>query len=156
MTTHIRQFTGKKAAPRQAESAEFSMACCAHNCPLVGTISPSTGGGSWRCWAHDRLEEASQWPYLTQGINENMWLFTAADHVLGMTPFDLERPGKAEDIGDRFAARGRPELRRLLARPEHVVWRTETEPRTAWVVRIRAAAFNAAWDYVKANWSRAA
>lgn len=156
MTGHIRQFTGRKVATTEPENKEFSLACCAHGCPLVGTISASTKGGSWHCWAHDRLEKAEHWPLLTRWINDNLWLFHAADHLLKMSPYDFDRPGETSRIDARLSARGRDDLRRLMTRPEHARWRTQSEPRVEWAARIRNAAYMEAFDHIRSTHGEAA
>jgi len=126
--------------------------CLAHGCQLARVFSNSTGG-EFHCWAHDRLREPSQWPFLTQGITENLWLFRVAERVACMPLFDLDR--KQSEIGSYLAGRGRPELARLKNTGE---WsdRCPDEPRSYWVGRLRNAAFKAAMEYVNRNWSRAA
>jgi hypothetical protein len=130
----------------EAPTQTYGLGCVAHNCPLVGAISNSTHGGPFHCWAHDRLQEASQWPFLTHGINENLWLFRVAEKVACMSIFDLER--KQNEIHDYLRGRGRADLCRLKNDGE--------EPRPYWANRLRNAAYSAAMEYVKANWSRAA
>ena len=127
--------------------------CVANGCPMVGTISNSTHGGPFHCWAHDRMQEASQWPFMTHGITENLWLFKVAERVACMPLIDLDR--KQSEIANYLAGRGRPELARAKNAGE---WseRCEFEPRSSWVGRLRNAAYSAAMEHVKANWSRAA
>lgn len=128
--------------------------CIAHGCQLVGVISNSSGAGSqFHCWAHDRIREPSQWPFMTQGINENLWLFKVAERVACMPLFDLEK--KQSEISNYLSGRGRPELSRQKNTGE---WseRLSEEPRSAWANRLRNAAFKAAMAYVESNWRHAA
>lgn len=156
MSNHIRQFTGKKTAVVPTEKAHGGLGCSAHNCPLTGTMSHSTGGGgSFHCWAHDRIEEPSQWPYLTQGINENMWLFKVSDRVMTMPLYDLETVKNLE-IENYLKSKDREDLCRGMKNDGQWSARCQTEPRTFWVMRLRNAAYKAAFEYVQANWSRAA
>lgn len=147
-------FTGKrKGEESPAQEKTSGLGCMAHDCPLTGTISDSTAGGNWKCWAHDRLEEASQWPYLTKGIHENRWLFSLADRIATMPPYDLEK--KAHEISSYLKARGREDLCR---RDNDGSWseRVEHEPRAFWAGRLRGAAYEAAFSHVRNEWSRAA
>ena len=125
------------------ESKASSLACCADGCPLPGTFAPSISPkpGDWRCWAHDRLEEPSQWPFLTQGINGNLWLFRLAARIASIPMYDLERNEIA--IRRYLAERGRADLQR------------EAEPVASWVSRICNAAFAAAFEHVEQHWTGA-
>lgn len=130
------------------------LGCIAHGCQLVGVFSNSSGAGSqFHCWAHDQLREPSKWPFLTQGITENLWLFKVAEKVACMPLMDLEK--KQSEISAYLAGRGRPELARQKNTGEWSERLTE-EPRTSWVGRLHNAAFKAAMGYVDANWSKAA
>lgn len=53
----------KRKFEEEAPAAIHGPGCIANNCLLVGTVSDSTKGGPFHCWAHDRLQEASQWPF---------------------------------------------------------------------------------------------
>ena len=151
----IRQFADRNEQQQEApEQQGSSLACCAGNCPLTGTISTSTRGGNWRCWAHDRLEEASQWPYLTNGINQNLWLFRLAEKIVTMPGYDMEKL-KAKEIESYLKSRGHAELCRQKNTGQFPE-RCEFEPRSAWATRLRNAAYAAAFSYVADNWSRAA
>lgn len=125
--------------------------CCAHGCPLPGVTSDATdGSGEYRCWAHDRAEEAGQWPYLTQGIRGNLWLFRLVERVGNMPLYDLERA--ATSIDDYILSKGRPDLRRAQndgSWPEQL----PLEPRPEWVQRMLNAAFSEAMGYVYEHWS---
>jgi hypothetical protein len=133
----------------------------ANDCPLAGTISDNTlGGGPWKCWAHDRVHEASQWPWLTQGIRANLWLFEIADLAGRIPLFDLEQRHGDKRIDEFLERRGRPDLMRWRKSPlppeaaRNPYWNRETadEPRPFWVKRLRNAAFDAAWEVVRENW----
>lgn len=143
-------YTGKRAA-EEAPVESNGLGCTAHDCPLCGTISDSPSGGNWKCWAHDRLEEASQWPYLTRGIQENRWLFNFADRITTMPLYDLEQ--KAEEIAGFLKSRDREDLCRLKNDGQFSE-RCAMEPHSMWANRLRSAAFNAAFSYVKSNWAR--
>ena len=150
----VATFTGKrKGEVAPVEESSSGLGCSAHDCPLTGTMSDSPGGGNWKCWAHDRLEEASQWPYLTRGIHEHRWLFNLADRIATMPPYNLEQ--KQPEITTYLKSRDRADLCRMKNEGE---WseRCAMEPRANWAIRLRNAAYSAAMDYVKANWSRAA
>lgn len=141
-----------EASEPDESSTHQGRGCIANNCPLVGSISNGSGG-PFHCWAHDRLEESSQWPFLTQGINENLWLFKVADRVATLPLYDLER--KQAEIAAYLAGRGMPELARMK---NDGTWseRISHEPRSAWVGRLRNAAYKAAFDYVMQHWFRSA
>jgi len=147
--------TSKRRKPDddQAAGEQHGLGCSANGCPLTGTISDSTGGGNWKCWAHDRLEEASQWPYLTRGINDNRWLFNLADRIATMPPYDIEQ--KAGEVASYLKSRDRADLCRAKNEGQ---WseRCAIEPRANWTMRLRNAAYSAAFEYVRENWSRAA
>ncbi len=131
------------------EQKSQGLGCCADGCPLVGTISPSTSGGNWRCWAHDRLQEPSQWGYLTGGITANLWLFKLADRINTMPLGEME--GQGHKITAFLEAKGRPDLVRLK---DAAFDRTASiEPRHAWVMRLRNAAYAAAFAMVEQNWT---
>jgi hypothetical protein len=142
MRRHITQFTGKKEPHDYADKESGGLNCSAHGCPLVGAISRSTAGGNWRCWAHDSIDDPFQWPAITEGINENLWLFRVAERVATMPPYELETQ-KAEEIANYLKSRGRKDLCRLKndgAGSDRV----ELEPRPYWSMRLRHAAFAAA------------
>lgn len=147
----IRQFTDK---PEQQQPAQHvhGIGCSAHNCPLVGVYGPI--GGAGHCWAHDRLEEASQWPYLTQGIRNNQWLFRVAEKIATMPLYDLEQ--KSKEIDSYLRAQGRADLCRQANDKGEWSERLTVEPRPSWLSRLRNAAYKAAFEYVESNWSRAA
>ena len=147
----IKQFTDKPEQQRAVvEQHSHGLGCIAHNCPLVGVHGAN---GGWVCWAHDRLEEASQWPYLTQGIRNNQWLFRVADKVAGMPLYDLEQ--KAAEIAAYLVQQGRSDLVRMK-NDGSFSERCELEPRTNWAMRLRSAAYAKAVEYINDNWTRAA
>jgi hypothetical protein len=115
--------------------------CIADGCPLAGTMSNSTKGGPFHCWAHDRLLEAYHWPAMTKAINDNLWIFRVAEKVACMSLFDLER--KQNDIHAYLRGRGRDDLCRLKNDGE---WsdRCAEEPRPYWAIRLRNAAYSVA------------
>jgi hypothetical protein len=148
-------FTGKKGADAASdEQSHHGNGCIGHNCPLRGTISDSPAGGNWKCWAHDRLEEASQWPYLTHGINENLWLFKVADRVATMTPVDIDAGGKQAEVDLYLRSRNRDDLVRQVNRGEYSE-RVKLEPIEHWRRRLREAAYALAKGYVDEQWTRA-
>jgi hypothetical protein len=141
---------GGKSESGEADSEHRGFGCVAHGCPLPGVFSDSTtGGGDWRCWAHDRAEDSSQWPFLTQGIKLNGWLFRLADKVAAAAPYDLER--NALSIECYLAQKGRADLSRQKNTGEWPETLTH-EPRSYWVQRLRGAAFKAAMAYVDEHW----
>lgn len=149
----IRQFADRKEQQETTEPQASTLACCAHNCPLPGTISRSTSGGNWHCWAHDALEEPTQWPYLTQGINENRWLFRVADKIATMPWYDLQN--KQREIENYLRGQNREDLCRMKNDGQFSE-RCDQEPVSSWIGRLRSAAYAAAFDYVQKHWTRAA
>lgn len=148
----IRQFTDKPEQEKTESPSRHWLSCSAHNCPLVGVYGPI--GSAGHCWAHDRLEEASQWPYLTNGIRNNQWLFRVAEKIATMPMYDLEQ--KASEIDSYLRAQGRSDLCRMKNDSGQWSERLAIEPRSSWMSRLRNAAYKAAFEYVEANWSRAA
>ena len=148
----IKQFTDKPAKDEnQQEPKTHGYICSAHNCPLTAVYGQI--GGAGHCWAHDRLDEATQWPYLTQGIRNNQWLFRVAEKIATMPLCDLEN--KTPEIHAYLQSQGRSDLCRLKNEGKFSD-RVEMEPRTNWIARMRNAAYKAAFEYVECNWSRAA
>lgn len=132
----LRQFADKQEDQAQKPQQKNSLACCAHDCPLTGTISSSTSGGNWLCWAHDRAEEAADWPWLTKGIHENRWLFNLASRIISISPYELEVL-KAQEIISFLRAKGREDLCRQTIDGKQ-------ESRGSWGSRLRNAAYEAA------------
>jgi len=139
----IPTFSGKKTPVQASKSESGGLGCSAHGCPLVGTISKSTAGGNWLCWAHELTEEAHLWPEVTRGIEDNRWLFSVADRIAVMSSVELERNGKLEEINNYLASRNRKDLIRMKNNGE---WseRIEMEPLPYWRMRLRHAAYAAA------------
>lgn len=141
---------GGKGEGDETGAERHGFGCAAHGCPLPGVFSDATdGSGDYRCWAHDRSEESSQWPYLSQGIKLNGWLFKLAERVSTMPLYDIEQYSQA--IEKYLDAKGRPDLNRLQNDgrwPEALTH----EPRPYWVQRLRGAAFKAAMAYVDEHW----
>lgn len=149
----IKQFTDKPAKDEiQQEPKTHGYLCGAHNCPLTAVYGQI--GGTGHCWAHDRLQEATQWPYLTQGIRNNQWLFRVAEKIATMPLYDLEK--KAAEIDAYLRGQGREDLCRMKKNTGEWSERCEIEPRINWMARMRNAAYKAAFEYVECNWSRAA
>jgi hypothetical protein len=65
----------KKTAP-QKEDYVVSYKCCAHGCPLTGTIS--TVQNKWTCSYHFRAESES-WPFVTMAILEGRQILGIVD-----------------------------------------------------------------------------
>lgn len=107
----VRTFTGKKQAQETAEESRGT-GCSSHGCPLAGTISRSTAGGNWLCWAHDMTEEAHLWGTLTRGIEDHRWLFAVADRVSVLSSVEIERSGKQKEIDSYLTSRNRGDLAR--------------------------------------------
>lgn len=149
----IRQFTDRPEQEQRPEPPHtHGLGCSAHNCPLVGVYGQI--GGPGYCWAHDRLQEATQWPFLTQGIRNNQWLFRVAEKIATMPLYDLEK--KSSEIDAYLKSQGRADLCRIKKNEGEWSERCEIEPRINWMARMRNAAYKAAFEYVECNWSRAA
>lgn len=143
-------FRKPEGSDEQEERKSQGLGCCAHGCKLAGVFSDSVkGGGNFRCWAHDRIDNPRYWDFLTTGINENFLLFRFADRLLTTPLFVLETKKKGEaktgeqKANDYLVMNGFPEL----ARKENTgQWsdRITKEPLQNWVGRIRIAAFDLA------------
>lgn len=145
------KFYAVKGEDDKGKEAFLGHCCVAHGCPLVGSISDATdGSGAYRCWAHDRAEESSQWPYLTAGIRANAWLFRMADKVMWVPLYEVER--SAGPIEEYLTTKGRSDLQRTQNDGRWPDTLTH-EPRSFWVQRLRGAAFEAAMGYVSEHWT---
>lgn len=54
--------------------------CTAYGCPLPGTMSTSTAGGEWWCFAHHR-QDAGRLQRITAELNRVKWLIQAISDV---------------------------------------------------------------------------
>ena len=116
---------------------------------LRGVAVADLGRAAWAV-----LLEATQWPYLTQGIRNNQWLFRVAEKIATMPLYDLEK--KSIEIDSYLKSQGRSDLCRIKKNEGEWSDRCEIEPRINWMARMRNAAYKAAFEYVECNWSRAA
>lgn len=132
-----RQFTDSGEHDERKQESQ-GRGCCAVGCPNAGTISDSTKGGPFRCWAHDRMSDGAYWGLLTKGIEENIWIFKVANRVAHLPLYELEE--KAYEIDNYLASQNRTDLRRK-----------EGETCPDWIGRLRHAAFEAASSEAKAR-----
>lgn len=145
----VKPVRNRKPPAEKPENEGRGLLCVAHNCPLVGTISDSTAGGNWKCWAHDRLDDPKQTPFLTQGINDNIWIFNFQNRVITMPQYDLSK--KRGEIENFLRAKGKEFL---IQKPNTGEWpaNLKYEPWPFWICRIRAEAYKMAFDYVVQHW----
>lgn len=145
--SNLAKFMRSKGEVAERKQESQGRGCCSVGCPNVGTISDSTHGGPFRCWAHDRMSDGAYWGLLTKGIEENRWLFKTADKVMVMPWYDLEELKKEQQINDYLSGQNRPDLARRMIDGKK-------EPVVQWVMRLRNAAFEAASSEAKARgWS---
>lgn len=54
--------------------------CAAYGCPQLGTMSTSTGGGEWLCFAH-HSKHVGHFQRITAELHRLKWLIAAIDDV---------------------------------------------------------------------------
>lgn len=97
--------------------------CTAYGCPLPGTMSTSTAGGEWRCFAHHG-KDVGRLQRITAELHRVKWLINAISDIR-----------TREQHQDYNAAFQRIEHDFTLAQRKDLLW---TQPETAdqWLVRL--------------------
>jgi hypothetical protein len=54
--------------------------CTAYGCPMLGTMSPSTGGGDWFCFAHFG-KDVGRFQRITSELHRVKWLIAAISDI---------------------------------------------------------------------------
>lgn len=97
--------------------------CAAYGCPLLGTMSGSTGGGTWWCFAHFG-KDVGRFQRITAELHRLKWLLKAISDIR-----------TREQHVDYNAAFQRIEHDFALAQRKDLVW-TTPETIEQWLVRL--------------------
>lgn len=109
----------KLLPPRKTDPAR----CTAYGCPLLGTLSASTAGGNWWCFAHHG-KDVGQFQRITSDLHRVKWLLKAISDVRTRDQH-ADYPAAFQRIEHDFA----------LAQRKDLLW-TEGETVEQWLVRL--------------------
>ncbi|MES2346272.1 MAG: hypothetical protein V4641_01755 [Pseudomonadota bacterium] len=97
--------------------------CTAYGCPLLGTLSASTAGGDWWCFAHHG-KDVGRFQRITADLHRLKWLIQAISDVR-----------TREQHVDYPAAFQRIEHDFILAQRKDLLW-TTPESVEEWLIRL--------------------
>lgn len=97
--------------------------CSAYGCPLLGTMSGSTGGGSWWCFAHFG-KDVGRFQRITSELHRVKWLLKAISDIR-----------TRDQHADYAAAFQRIEHDFTLAQRKDLLW-TAPETVEEWLARL--------------------
>lgn len=97
--------------------------CTAYGCPLLGSLSASTAGGDWFCFAHHGKDVGS-FQRITAGLHRVKWLIAAIS--------DVRTRDQHQDYAAAFQ---RIEHDFALAQRKDLLW-TTPENEEQWLIRL--------------------